>query len=96
MAKRAAIYLRVSTDEQSTENQERALREIAARSPFPAAGRSFPSDQRAQVRVDLRPASKGGGFPTPVPAEAGSVRTMVSGRTIVMALRTDGTIDTGG
>jgi DNA invertase Pin-like site-specific DNA recombinase len=29
---RAAIYLRVSTDEQTTENQERALREVAARS----------------------------------------------------------------
>ena len=32
MAKRAAIYLRVSTDEQTTENQEKALREVAARS----------------------------------------------------------------
>jgi DNA invertase Pin-like site-specific DNA recombinase len=32
MAKRAAIYLRVSTDEQTTANQERALREVAARS----------------------------------------------------------------
>jgi DNA invertase Pin-like site-specific DNA recombinase len=32
MAKRAAIYLRVSTDEQTTENQERALREVSARS----------------------------------------------------------------
>jgi DNA invertase Pin-like site-specific DNA recombinase len=32
MAKRAAIYLRVSTDEQTTENQERELREVAARS----------------------------------------------------------------
>src|SRR3954462_14224477 len=31
MAKRAAIYLRVSTDEQTTDNQERALREAAAR-----------------------------------------------------------------
>ena len=30
MAKRAAIYLRVSTDEQTTDNQERALREVAA------------------------------------------------------------------
>ena len=29
---RAAIYLRVSTDEQTTDNQERALREVAARS----------------------------------------------------------------
>src|SRR3979409_2390806 len=34
---------------------------------------AHPPDQRAQVRVDLRPASKGAGFPTPVPAEAGSV-----------------------
>jgi DNA invertase Pin-like site-specific DNA recombinase len=32
MAKRAAIYLRVSTDEQTKDNQERALREVAARS----------------------------------------------------------------
>jgi DNA invertase Pin-like site-specific DNA recombinase len=32
MGKRAAIYLRVSTDEQTTDNQERALREVAARS----------------------------------------------------------------
>src|SRR5262245_35897304 len=28
-------------------------------------------DQRAQIRVDLRTASKGAGFPTPVSAEAG-------------------------
>ena len=34
---------------------------------------AHPPDQRSQVRVDLRPASKGAGFPTPVPAEAGSV-----------------------
>ena len=34
---------------------------------------AHPPDQRAQVRVDLRPASKGAGFPTPVPGEAGSV-----------------------
>src|ERR1700675_1901695 len=34
---------------------------------------AHPLDQRAQVRVDLRPASKGAGFPTPVPAESGSV-----------------------
>src|SRR3981189_1773621 len=34
---------------------------------------AHPPDQRAQVRVDLRPASKGAGFPTPAPAEAGSV-----------------------
>src|SRR5882757_11472132 len=34
---------------------------------------AHPSDQRAQVCVDLRPTSKGVGIPTPVPAEAGSV-----------------------
>ena len=34
---------------------------------------AHPPDQSAQVRVDLRPASKGAGFPTPVPAEACSV-----------------------
>src|SRR6476620_1718395 len=34
---------------------------------------AHPPDQRAQVRCDMRPASKGAGFPTPVPAEAGSV-----------------------
>ena len=34
---------------------------------------AHPSDQRAQVRADLRPTSKGAGFPSPVPAEAGSV-----------------------
>jgi hypothetical protein len=34
---------------------------------------AHPSDQRAQVCVDLRPTSKGVGFPTPVPAETGSV-----------------------
>src|SRR4051812_40882736 len=34
---------------------------------------AHPPDQRAQVRVDLRPTSKGVGFPTPVSAEAGSV-----------------------
>jgi DNA invertase Pin-like site-specific DNA recombinase len=32
MGKRAAIYLRVSTGEQTTENQERTLREVATRS----------------------------------------------------------------
>src|SRR6476659_8420761 len=44
----------------------------ARRSPQRIVG-AHPSDQRAQVRVDLRPTSKGAGFPTPVPAEAGSV-----------------------
>ena len=34
---------------------------------------AHPPDQSAQVRVDLRSASKGTGFPTPIPAEAGSV-----------------------
>src|SRR5213080_2948500 len=33
--------------------------------------RAHPPDQRAQVRVDLRPASKRAGLPTPVPPEAG-------------------------
>ena len=37
---------------------------------------AHPPDQRAQVRVDLRMASKGAGFPTPVPAEAASVPLM--------------------
>ena len=32
MTKRAAVYLRVSTDEQTTENQRRELEEVAARS----------------------------------------------------------------
>jgi hypothetical protein len=31
---------------------------------------AHPSDQRAQVGVDLRPTSDGASFPTPVPAEA--------------------------
>jgi hypothetical protein len=34
---------------------------------------AHPPDQRAQVRVDLRPASKGARFPTPVPAEPAPV-----------------------
>jgi hypothetical protein len=34
---------------------------------------AHPPDQRSQVCIDLRPASKGTGFPSPVPAEAGSV-----------------------
>ena len=32
-------------------------------------------DQRSQLRVDLRPASKRAGFPTPVPTEASSMPT---------------------
>src|SRR6266436_1048483 len=35
--------------------------------------RAHPRDQRAQICVDLRSTSKGAGFPTPVPAEAGAV-----------------------
>ena len=34
---------------------------------------AHPPDQRAQLRIDLRSASKGAGFPTPVLTEAGSV-----------------------
>src|SRR5881296_1035749 len=37
--------------------------------------RAHPPDQRAQIRVDLRPASTGAGFPTPVPTEAGPMPT---------------------
>ena len=52
---------------------------------------AHPPDQRAQVRVDLRTASKGAGFPTQYQRKpARCHRTRVSGRTIVMALRTDG------
>src|SRR5436190_950050 len=36
---------------------------------------AHPPDQRAQVRVDLRPTSKGAGFPTPVMAKAGPMPT---------------------
>src|SRR5258707_2469890 len=39
---------------------------------------AHPPDQRAQVRVDLGPASKGAGFPPPVPTEAGSMPTYES------------------
>jgi hypothetical protein len=35
--------------------------------------RVHPPDQRAQIRVELRSASKGAGFPPPIPAEAGAV-----------------------
>jgi hypothetical protein len=34
---------------------------------------AHPSDQRAQVRVDLRSTSKGAGFPPPISPEAGPV-----------------------
>src|SRR5438132_10972012 len=40
--------------------------------------RAYPPDQRAQIHVDLRPASKGAGFPTPVPTEAGTMPTYES------------------
>src|SRR5262245_36855320 len=36
---------------------------------------AHPSDQRPHIRVDWRPASEGAGFPSPVPAEAGTVPT---------------------
>jgi hypothetical protein len=36
---------------------------------------AHPPDQRAQVRVDLRPASKRAGFPTPIPTEASPMPT---------------------
>src|SRR6266446_1236663 len=39
---------------------------------------AHPPDQRAQVRVDLRTASKGVGFPPPVPTETGSMPTYES------------------
>src|SRR6266446_303313 len=37
--------------------------------------RAHPPDQRAQIRGDLRSASKRAGFPTPVPTEAGPMPT---------------------
>jgi hypothetical protein len=37
--------------------------------------RTHPPDQRAQLRGDLRSASKRAGFPTPVPTEAGPMPT---------------------
>src|SRR5882757_2874255 len=46
----------------------------ARRSPQRIVG-AHPPDQRAQVRVDLGPASKGAGFPTPVMAKAGPMPT---------------------
>src|SRR4029078_916086 len=45
---------------------------VDARRPPQRIVNAHTSDQRAQVRVDLRPTFKGAGFPTPVPAEAGS------------------------
>src|SRR5260370_39658985 len=36
---------------------------------------AHPPDQRAQLRVDLGPASKGAGFPTPVMSKAGPMPT---------------------
>jgi hypothetical protein len=32
-------------------------------------------NQRPQIRIDLQPASEGSGFPSPVPAKAGSMPT---------------------
>src|SRR6266404_8128688 len=37
--------------------------------------RAHPPDQRAQIRANLRSASKRAGFPTPVPTEAGPMPT---------------------
>src|SRR5258706_1806075 len=37
--------------------------------------RAHPPDERAQIRGDLRSASKRAGFPTPVPTEAGPMPT---------------------
>src|SRR5437870_3776406 len=52
---------------------------------------AHPPDQRAQVRVDLGPASKGAGFPTPVMAKAGPMPTHQGLRSDeMMALSTDG------
>ena len=39
---------------------------------------AHPPDQRAQIRIDLRSASKRAGFPPPVPTEAGSMPTYES------------------
>ena len=86
-----AIAFRLTFEEGGVSDLKAELEQLAVdarRSPqriVPA----HPSDQRAQVPVDLRPTSKGAGFPTPVPAEAGSVPSHegLSGRTIVMALR---------
>jgi hypothetical protein len=36
---------------------------------------AHPTDQRAQIHVDLRSTSKRAGFPTPVPTEAGPMPT---------------------
>ena len=44
---------------------------VDARRPPQRIVKAHPPDQRPQVRVDLRPTSKGAGFPTPVLAEAG-------------------------
>src|SRR5205823_12164706 len=40
---------------------------------------AHPSDQRAQVRVDLRSTSKGAGFPSPISPEAGSMQARSNG-----------------
>src|SRR5260221_8563684 len=50
---------------------------------------AHPPDQRSQFRIDLRPASRGAGFPAPV-ATKPSAMPRVFGRMISMALRTDG------
>src|SRR6187200_1082484 len=48
-------------------------------------------DQCAQACVDLGPTCQGTGFPTPVPAETGTMPAhKVSGWMIAIALKTDG------
>jgi len=56
---------------------EAELEQLAmdARSSPQRIFRADPADERAQCRVDLWPASKGAGFPTPVPTEAGPMPT---------------------
>ncbi len=34
---------------------------------------AHPSDQRPQIRIDLRPASQGARFPAPIAAKAGTM-----------------------
>jgi len=87
-------------------DDETKARRGKSRPVVPAAGRghchnavpvaiprvvAHPPDQRPQVRIDLRPTSKGAGLPTPVPAEAGTMPANEGlGPNDFMALRTDG------
>jgi DNA invertase Pin-like site-specific DNA recombinase len=67
--KRAVLYLRVSTIDQTTANQERELREVASR----MAARSFAST-RTMASVALRAGISGpsliGSFGTPLSASS--------------------------